>query len=252
MTTLHLRKRTALWAGSDRWDAIEVRRAFPAAELALLICDVWDQHWCHSAAARCAAIAHRMVPVITAARAAGMQIIHAPSECMPFYADFPQRRRMRELARITPGPVEGLVLPVAEPPLPIDDADGGCDDEPPCPQGSPWARQHAAIPIGAEDVISDDGAEIYRLLRQQGRTVLLSMGVHTNMCVLNRSFGIRQMSRWGVRCVLVRDLTDAMYNPRAYPYVAHDRGTNLVIEHIERYWCPTIRSDDLLQADDHA
>ncbi len=33
---------------------------------------------------------------------------------------------------------------------------------------------------------------------QQGVQHLLIMGVHTNMCVLNWSFAIKQMVRWGV------------------------------------------------------
>ena len=45
--------------------------------------------------------------------------------------------------------------------------------------------------------------------------------------------------------MLARDLTDAMYDPRDAPYVSHDEGTQLVIEHVERYWCPTIVGDDL-------
>lgn len=245
-TTLNLRRRVALWAGDPHRDEIVVARTVPATELALLLCDMWDVHWCHSASVRCAALAERMAPLLTAARAAGVQIIHAPSECMQFYADTPQRQRMQHLPHIAPAPASDLPLPVDEPPLPIDDSDHGCDDLPPCPTGNPWTKQHAAIEIAADDVISDDGAEIYSLLRQQGRTLLLSMGVHTNMCILNRSFGIRQMSRWGVRCALVRDMTDAMYNPRSRPYVDHDAGTRLVIEHIERYWCPTILSDDLM------
>ena len=72
------------------------------------------------------------------------------------------------------------------------------------------------------------------------------MGVHTNMCVLRRSFAIKQMVRWGVDVALVRDLTDAMYNPARSPYVSHDAGTQLVIGYIERFWCPSILSADLL------
>lgn len=45
--------------------------------------------------------------------------------------------------------------------------------------------------------------------------------------------------------VLIRDMTDAMYDPRQPPYVSHARGTELVVEHIERYWCPSIESRDL-------
>jgi hypothetical protein len=44
------------------------------------------------------------------------------------------------------------------------------------------------------------------------------------------------MTKWGVHCVLVRDLTDSMYNPKDRPFVPHDRRTELVVEHIEKYW----------------
>ena len=45
--------------------------------------------------------------------------------------------------------------------------------------------------------------------------------------------------------VLVRDLTDTMYNSRKWPYVSHFEGTNRIIEHIEKYVAPTIVSTDL-------
>jgi type 1 glutamine amidotransferase len=37
-----------------------------------------------------------------------------------------------------------------------------------------------------------------------------------------------------------------MYNPNREPFVSHFRGTDLVIEHIEKHWCPTITGSDLL------
>jgi hypothetical protein len=55
------------------------------------------------------------------------------------------------------------------------------------------------------------------------------------------------MSRWGIDCVLVRDLTDSLYNPAKPPFVSHEEGTELVIRHIEQYWCPSILSDDLIK-----
>src|SRR5262245_12888772 len=73
------------------------------------------------------------------------------------------------------------------------------------------------------------------------------MGVHMNMCVLGRTFGIRPMVKLGKNVVLARDLTDAMYDPRQPPYVSHARGTELVVEHIERYWCPSILGKDLME-----
>ena len=74
------------------------------------------------------------------------------------------------------------------------------------------------------------------------------MGVHTNMCVLHRSFAIKRMVRWGFDVALVRGLTDTMYNPARPPYVPHDEGTRLVVEFIEAFWCPTVTSGALLEA----
>ncbi len=221
-----------------------VRReeSLPVSQTAILICDMWDKHWCSGATERVEALAIKMAPVIDAARARGIQIIHAPSETMEFYKDWPQRRRMLGIAKVQPP----APLGITDPPLPIDDRSGGCDT------GesfyTAWKREIATLPVVDGDVISDDGLQIYSFLREHGIRNLLVMGVHANMCVLNRSFAIKQMTNWGIHCVLVRDLTDSMYNPKDRPYVSHARGTEMVVEHIEKYWCPSAVSADLMRA----
>ena len=50
----------------------------------------------------------------------------------------------------------------------------------------------------------------------------------------------------GKNVVLVRDMTDTMYNPAQRPFVSHFTGTDLVVEHIEKYWCPSVTSVDFL------
>jgi len=135
--------------------------------------------------------------------------------------------------------------PKKEPPLPIDDSDGGCDDPNPPPAVGNYLNQHPGIDIVGPDGISDSGVEIHSFCVQEGIKNIVLTGVHTNMCVLGRPFGIRQQKMLGNNVVLARDLTDAMYNPRKSPFVSHTRGTELVIEHIEKYWCPTIGSEDL-------
>ena len=239
---LNLRTRVEAFKGSGDWQEVHFEKTLPVARTAIVICDMWDKHWCSGASRRVDTLAARMAPVVDAARARGILIIHAPSETMAFYKDSPQRQRMLAVAKVAlPQP-----LPVTDPPLPIDDSDGGCDT--PDKFYTAWTRENAALHIAPEDVISDNGAEIYSLLRARGIENLLVMGVHTNMCILNRTFAIKQMTKWGVRCVLVRDLTDSMYNPKDRPFVPHDRGTGLVIEHIEKYWVPTVLSADLVAA----
>lgn len=66
------------------------------------------------------------------------------------------------------------------------------------------------------------------------------------MCVLNRPFAIKQMVRLGRNVALVRDLTDTMYDSARKPYVDHFTGTDLVCWYIEKYWCSTITSDQIL------
>ena len=131
--------------------------------------------------------------------------------------------------------------------LPIDDSDGGCDCWPPCESGSPWTRQIDTIEVADEDAVTDN-AEAYYLMKQRGIENVIVMGVHTNMCVLGRPFSIRQMVYQGQNVVLMRDMTDTMYNSRMAPFVKHTEGTDLVIEHIEKFWCPTIASEEILKS----
>jgi nicotinamidase-related amidase len=240
--TIPLRARVEAFRGTGEWRAVEFPETIEPRRTAILICDMWDRHWCSGATRRVNELALKMEPVVEKARAAGFLIIHAPSDVIEFYRDDPHRLRILKVAPAAPP----APLALADPPLPIDDSGGGCDTGDTMHKA--WTREHPALRITGDDVISDKGAEVYSYLREQGVRTLLVMGVHTNMCVLNRSFAIKQMTRWGVRCVLVRDLTDAMYNPQDRPRVSHDQGTELVIEHIEKYWCPTTTSADLVRA----
>jgi len=240
--TINLRSRVEAFKGSGDWREVSLQQSLAAEKTAVLICDMWDKHWCRGATERVNGLVTKMAPFVESARQRGIQIIHAPSEVMDFYQDAPQRRRILALAKIDPP--SPLSLP--DPPLPIDDKGGGCDT--PDQFYKAWTREHPGLRIAAPDVISDSGTEIYSFLRDRNINTLLVMGVHTNMCVLNRSFAIKRMTALGIRCILVRDLTDAMYNPKDPPYVSHAAGTQLVIEYIEKYWCPTTTSADLLRS----
>lgn len=244
---LEVRWREAQGADEQGKVKSQLRELEPRAT-AILICDTWNEHWCKSATRRCDALARQMAPIIEEARARGVHIIHAPSDTLAFYKDHPARKRaLAAKAAEPPSPIGGWcsLQPEVEGSLPIDDSDGGCDCQPQCKQGGPWTRQHAAIRVDDADVVSDNGQEVYNYLTEHGIKNIIYMGVHTNMCVLGRSFGIRQMSKLGFNTILVRDLTDTMYNPRMKPFVPHEQGTDLVVAHIERHWCPTTTSVSL-------
>jgi nicotinamidase-related amidase len=241
--TVNLRSRVEAFKGSGEWRAVDLRESVPVDGTAIVICDMWDKHWCSGANVRVAALVKKLEPVLETARRGGMVIVHAPSETMAFYANTPQRRRMLSLPVFVP-PKE---MNITSPPLPIDDSRGGCDtagDK----EHRAWTCEHPGLKIAPEDYISDSGQEIYNLLRSRGIDTVFYTGVHANMCILNRTFAIKQMTKWGVRCILLRDLTDAMYSPQDAPHVSHQQGTELVVEYIEKYWGPTALSDELTSA----
>lgn len=224
---------------------------WPVARTAIIICDMWDTHTCGMSAQRVALMAPRMNQVVSAARSLGVMIIHAPSDTMKYYEGTAWRERMRNAPMAaSPFPIINRCprVPQEESDFPIDDSAGGCDDpivKPETGPPYPWTREHPAIDIVGFDGVSESGQEIYNFCKQEAIDKIVLMGVHTNICILNRGFGARQMTQLGFEVVLARDLTDSMYDPRTRPFVSHARGTELVIEHIEKRRCPSILSEDL-------
>lgn len=255
MIELHTRRLIPSKADPSRFEPTEKTTAWDPAKTALIVVDMWDDHWCKGAAARVAEMAGPMNAFIANARERGILIVHCPSTTVDFYKETAQRKRAQA------APFAKTPIPLAtterwgtawcwpdksrEPELPIDDSDMGCDCETKCEIVPPWKRQIATIEIAEGDAITDNGQELYNLLAERGIDNLLICGVHLNMCVLGRPFAIRQQVQLGKNVVLVRDLTDTMYDHRQKPFVNHFTGTDLVIAHIEKHWCPTILSTDL-------
>jgi len=167
LLALHVRQRTETAPGSNRFHAVESPISWKARETAIVVCDMWNAHWCRGATARVAEMAPRMNEVLKAARAKGVLIIHCPSDCMKFYEETPQRKLAQSAPEVAPEtPLESW-RPLDrshESALPIDDSDGGCDCDPPCQQGAPWTRQIAALEIHPADAVTDN-AEAYYLMR---------------------------------------------------------------------------------------
>ncbi|MDP6359153.1 MAG: protein-signal peptide and transmembrane prediction [Planctomycetota bacterium] len=248
MSEITFKARTRIEDDAGKYQATVERLKWNSAKTAVVVCDMWNKHWCKGATRRVAEMAPQADKFLKIARGKGMLIIHAPSETLGFYKDTPQRRLAQQAPKLKPSiplKLSCKLDPGREGELPIDDSDGGCDCEPQCETTIAWNRQIETIEIAKGDAITDSDEAFY-LMKQRGIENVIILGVHTNMCVLGRPFSIRQMCYQGRNVALVRDLTDAMYNSRKAPFVSHFEGTDLVIEHIEKHWCPTITSADLI------
>lgn len=236
---------------------VEKKVNWEAGKTALIICDMWDDHWCKSAARRVGEMAGPMNEMVNAAREKGVFIIHAPSSVVSFYDKTPQRK-LAKAAPFSKSPVPLSVKerwgtnwcwpdPKYEGVLPIDDSDMGCSCKgEKCEIREAWTRQIKTIELVKGDALTDNGQETWNLLAERKIDNVILCGVHLNMCVLGRPFGIRQMVKLGKNVALMRDMTDTMYNPERPPGVDHFTGTDLVINHVEQYWCPSFTSADLV------
>ena len=208
---LHLRTRVEAFKGSGDWRPATIDYALEPRKTAIILCDIWDKHWCRGATERVSKLAPRVAIVVDKLRAQGVLVIHAPSDTMGYYKNDSSRLATLNLPQATPPEALNLDAPK----LPIDDSSGGCDTKD--MMYIAWTREHPAIRVMPQDLVSEKGPEVYNALKLHGIDTLLVAGVHTNMCILNRTFAIKQMTKWGVKCILIRDLTDSMYDPRRRP-----------------------------------
>lgn len=228
---------------------------------AMIICDMWDDHTCKGAAARVAEMAPSINHFAKTARDRGVFVVHAPSGRMDYYQDTPQRQRAVNAPEMKASvPIQWNKWdPDREGPPMEEIFEGGCACAEPCynfevdesgfrhwKRGPelPWTRQIDTIEIHPEDAISDKGEEIYNLLQQRGIDNVILLGVHTNICVSGRPFGLRQMTYHGKNVVLVRDLTDGLFQP-VDSDLDHIAGNELIVKHIEASVAPTMLSSDI-------
>jgi nicotinamidase-related amidase/type 1 glutamine amidotransferase len=262
---LTLRYQQPVAEGATRFHRLTRDEQWNSNQTALIICDMWDSHHCVNAVRREAEIAPRVDALAKRLRSQGGTIIHAPSGCMEHYQKHPARMRAQAvpIAKSMPAEIESWCdqLPSEEAAAyPIDQSAGGEDDDPADHRQwaerleaigrnprAPWLAQTAAIEIDAKlDFVSDSGPEIWSILADKKISNVILVGVHTNMCVLGRPFGLRRLAAGGKNVVLARDLTDTMVDPGAWPFASHFTGTDLIVSHVERFVCPTISSEQLL------
>src|SRR4029079_2899019 len=83
-------------------------------------------------------------------------------------------------------------------------------------------------------------AEVYAICHARHLTHLIYVGFHTQVCLLGKPMGLKDMKSAGLQCVLARDMTDPHpgYDPSRQ--FTPDLNTEQVVEHFEKHLSPTI------------
>ena len=210
------------------------------AKVGVVVVDMWNWHWCKTATMRVGAMVPRMNRALDASRELGMTVLLCPSDVVDNYVGWPQREVIFALPRHPVPPLARIDCP--EPPN-----GGGCACGPQrCVVNYGWDGMHPDLRIAASDLMPDTLDEVYSICRERGLTHLIYMGVHTQVCLLGKPMGLRNLKAAGLQCILARDLTDAHpgYDPqRGFTPDGH---TAEVVEHFERHLAPTINMADEL------
>ena len=247
---LTLRRRVEDPKGSGHWKVVITEKGWPAAQTAIVIVDMWDYHWCETYAARTHALALRMDPVISAARANGVQIVHAPAQSLK--ADEYRRsefgQRALSVPRATLPNTRNLQSP-AMPALNYAFTSCMCKEKHCKVQGGGYpGRTHQgedpAISWKGNDIYIETGDELYRYCQAKGISHLLYFGGASNICLFERPFGVWLMKNWGMDCIIVRDMVEAFTSSSVS---TPEEGDRLVVEFFEKYWAPSTSSADLLE-----
>jgi hypothetical protein len=233
---LHLQRRDPN-SGDLRPETINV----DPRHVGVVVVDMWNWHWCKTSAARVAALVPRMKPVLAQAHDLGMTIFWCPSDVVDNYVGTPQHEAAANAPKVPLPDLEPLDCPAAP--------DGGgctCGKER-CQGNYGWNAMNPQLQMNDDDLMPNDLETLYSLCRQRGITHLIYVGVHTQVCLLGKSIGLRNLSRAGLYCILARDLTDAhgLYDPDHG--ITPDDFTARVVAHFEKFLAPTINFVDELK-----
>lgn len=187
----------------------EVGMALPLAQTALVLVDVWDNHFIESWLERAGRVtAEGVVPVLVAARAAGMMVVHAPSP--------PIAENYEQLKRFAPVEPSG---PADWPPAEFRARAGeyaafrGPRSQPPGIPSIPELGMSPLVEVLAAEYVVATGDQLHEVAREQGIVHLIFAGFATNWCILNRDYGMRAMARRGYNMILLRDATAGVEFP---------------------------------------
>jgi hypothetical protein len=232
-------QRRDIASGAPMTERVEI----DTSKVGIIVVDMWNFHWCKTSTARVGALVPRMNRCLEELRKMGAQVFLCPTDVADNYVG---TRMIESVLAVEPMPIpkaRKIECPAA--------ADGGgctCGPGNRCLVNYGWDGMHPDLIVGESDLMPNDPEMLYAILKKRGITHLIFMGVHTQVCLLGKSIGMRNMLEAGFQCYLCRDLTDAhgMYDP--VKGITPDAFTRGVVAHFEKYLAPSINMVDTLRA----
>ena len=240
---LHIRPRYHRWHVDPGVEWLEANTTWahldweiPRRQAALVLLDVWNQHYLKDTEARAEEIVQtRLRPLVEAAREAGLPVVHAPSppqaQAHPNWLQLPGWDR-------APHPDDEHWPPAAFRQRQGEYAGYRLPDEPRDAEREAHRaglRLHPDVqPAEGEPVVAT-GEELHLWCRDQGILFLLFAGFNTNACILHRDYGTLDMSRRGYTVLIVRDATTGMEAAHTYAFLGQTEGAILLLEMFGRY-----------------
>lgn len=225
---------------------IERELPIPVAQAALVLVDVWNIDYVESYFQRIQHIVRdKIAPVLSVARTLGMTVFHAPS---PEVAD-----------RYAPAPPQPPASATAWPPaefMPHESSQCrqgeysiyGRDAEPRLQAALEWFARELDMapemrPLEGEPIIHT-GQQLHEILAQRRILHLFYAGFATNWCIMNRDYGVVEMSKRGYNIILLRDATTGIETHDTVRELALTRGS---IREIETKYAWSTETHELLK-----
>ena len=241
--SLHISPRYYRWhvAPGVEWTEKNTRYAYldweiPLSQAALVLVDVWAHHYLKETEARAEEIVQqKILPLLTACREVGLQLIHAPApglaEKHPAWVRLIREEEVAGGPRADWPPSEfraksGAYAQYARPREPREEE-----------LRALRARRtlHPAVQPEGQEVVIATGEELHRYCNRQGILFLFYLGFNTNACILVRDYGTLEMSRRGYEIIIIRDCTTGMESFETQDELWQTRGAILFLEMFGKY-----------------
>ncbi|MGN6490963.1 MAG: NPCBM/NEW2 domain-containing protein [Agriterribacter sp.] len=213
-----------------------------ASNIAIVIIDPWNYHWCMTWTEQVGGMATRFNRALDGARRLGMQVIWAPTDVASFYSGWPQRQRAMAVPYID---VPGNRNYSCQFTVPFGDCLCGPGID--CKLNYGFDAINPDIKIEAADFIVAGTKELYSVCKSKNITHLIYFGGATNICISEKPEGLSYMYGGGLETVFARDMAFAWssYDP-AKDYTP-SKGNEQAADDLERAGIPTTLFADALR-----